>query len=54
MFFFCSFSVGLYLFKAYTNGHAYDTSDVWMALVQPLLRGEQIESEGTEVHGDVS
>ena len=29
---------GAYLFKAYSNGHPYDTSQVWVALFTALLK----------------
>ena len=31
---------GAFLFKAYTNGHPYDTSQVWLSLFAVLLRGD--------------
>lgn len=34
-------STGAYLFKAYSNGHPYDTSQVWVALFTALLKEEE-------------
>lgn len=39
-------STGAYLFKAYSNGHPYDTSQVWVALFTALLKEEGGPSPG--------
>lgn len=33
-------SAGVFLFKVYTNGHPYDTSQVWLDLFTALLKEE--------------
>lgn len=40
-------STGAYLFKAYSNGHPYDTSQVWVALFTALLKEEEEESSSS-------
>ncbi len=40
--------VGAFLFKAYTNGHPYDTSQVWLQLFTALLKEEEEEGEENE------
>lgn len=35
---------GVFLFKAYTNGHPYDTSQVWLQLFAAMLKEESSSS----------
>ncbi len=49
------FFVGAFLFKSYTNGHPYDTSQVWLALSTALLKeGEEPEGSDTTPSGSGS